>query len=96
MLQWTKVNTFHWRYNSGAYSKLALGPLWADINDALKKTRNIDSVDDMKDKKMPRFYLASGHDTTVMPFLISLGDTVWDEIWPVYASIVLIEVRKSG
>jgi hypothetical protein len=76
-------------YVSIESAKLALGPLWAEIMD------NINSVVDLNAKKggSSKFALFSGHDTTIMPLLASLGPRVWDRNdWPPYASMVLIEV----
>lgn len=77
-----------WRHNDGAYTKLAMGPLWAEIMD------NIRPIISKQDPPPNKLALVSAHDTTLAPLLVSLGPHVWDGQWPPYASMIIIEVRK--
>ena len=92
MLQDVAKWGFHATYNDGAYSKLAMGPLWSEILD------NIQPIINANDRTPPpnRLALFSGHDTTLLPLLISLGSNVWNGEWPPYASMMIIEVRACG
>lgn len=73
--------------NDAEYSKLAIGPLWAEIMD------NIDRVVNEKDEEYPRLALFSGHDTTIILLLASLSKA-YDGSWPPYASKLLIEIHE--
>lgn len=96
-------NTFHLLHNDAAYSKLAMGPLWYEILDKIKplldveRSNNIESFfDTMRDRGVPRFALYSGHDSTIMPLLASLGENVYDgKEWTPYASMLIVEVRAA-
>jgi hypothetical protein len=68
-----------------------MGPLWAEI------LTNIRPVIDANDRTPPpnRLALFSGHDTTILPLLVSLGPNVWDGKWSPYASMMIIEVRRA-
>ena len=80
-----------WRHNDGAYTKLAMGPLWAEIMD------NIRPIVSKQHAPPPnKLALFSAHDTTLAPLLVSLGPQVWDGQWPPYASMMIIEVSKRG
>ena len=47
-----------------------------------------------RERPPPKLAVFSGHDTTVMPLLASLGPHLWNDTdWPPYASMLLIEVR---
>eukprot|EP00918_Siedleckia_nematoides_P093408 GHVU01205015.1.p1 GENE.GHVU01205015.1~~GHVU01205015.1.p1 ORF type:complete len:562 (-),score=110.41 GHVU01205015.1:76-1761(-) len=46
------------------------------------------------DEETQRLRLYSGHDTTLLAVLASLGGTVFDGIWPRYASMVGLEVSE--
>lgn len=47
----------------------------------------------LADKQPAKKLLAyAGHDTTIMPFLASLGGHVFDDKWPPYASQVVLEI----
>lgn len=85
-------STFCVKHNDGAYAKLAMGPMWAEI------LANIEPIIHADDRGPPpnRLALFSGHDTTILPLLISLGPDVWDGEWPPYASMMIIEVRIVG
>ena len=79
------------QHNNGAYAKLAMGPLWAEI------LNNIQPIINADDRGPPahRLALFSGHDTTILPLLVSLGPDVWDGEWPPYASMMIIEVQDD-
>jgi len=66
-----------------------MGPLWAEIVEKIKLTSLRKSILDVGDQT-PRFVLYSGHDSTIMPLLASLGAKDMD--WTPYASMLLIEV----
>ena len=76
-------------HNDGEYAKLAMGPLWSEILENIRPIINPD------DRQPPpnRLALVSGHDTTILPLLVTLGPGVWDGQWPPYASMMIIEVR---
>lgn len=76
-------------HNDGAYAKLGMGPLWSEI---LENIRSIIDADD--GQPLPNHLaLISGHDTTILPLLVTLGPDVWDGQWPPYASMMIIEVH---
>eukprot|EP00591_Stephanopyxis_turris_P006030 CAMPEP_0195520266 /NCGR_PEP_ID=MMETSP0794_2-20130614/16500_1 /TAXON_ID=515487 /ORGANISM="Stephanopyxis turris, Strain CCMP 815" /LENGTH=578 /DNA_ID=CAMNT_0040649589 /DNA_START=73 /DNA_END=1809 /DNA_ORIENTATION=- len=85
----TKKYTFPMQYNNAAYSKLGMGPLWHEIKGPLEQTKQVSSLDGMKDHEIPRLLLYSGHDWTLMPLLASLE--VWDGVWTPYASMLVVE-----
>lgn len=89
-VQSTWLYTFHYSYNNGAYAKLATSHLWFDILRFVKKAATKASLTEMVDSKVPRFILYSGHDTTLMPLLSSLG--IWDGKWAPYASMWNMEL----
>ncbi|KAL3816954.1 hypothetical protein ACHAXA_001782, partial [Cyclostephanos tholiformis] len=88
--------TFAYKYNDGAFPKLGMGPLWSEI------MTNILPIVDPTNHPMslsgappPKLGLFSGHDTTLMPILATLGDKVWPGTeWSPYASMVLIEIHE--
>ena len=47
---------------------------------------------------VPKFFLYSGHDTTIMPLLCALGAVpcTWSDKWPGYADHVMIELWEKG
>lgn len=73
-----------YKYNNAEYSKLGMGPLWAEITD------NLHAILDNKSYK--KLALFSGHDTTLMPLLATID--VFDGTWPPYASMVILEVHR--
>jgi hypothetical protein len=73
--------------NDAEYSKLAMGPLWAEIMD------NVDRVIAENGTAYPRLALFSGHDTTIIGLLASLSK-VYDGSWPPYASKLLLEIHE--
>ena len=45
----------------------------------------------------PTLALFSAHDTTILPILATLGETVWDgQTWAPYASMIVMEIHKVG
>jgi hypothetical protein len=84
--------SFHVTHNDGEYAKLAMGPLWSEI---LENIRPIINPDDGQSPPN-RLALVSGHDTTILPLLVTLGPGVWDGQWPPYASMMIIEVRTHS
>ena len=70
--------TFAYKYNNGAFPKLGMGPLWYEIMSNISPIVNPPPTKDGSNKNPPpKFALFSGHDTTLMPLLASLGDKVW-------------------
>lgn len=88
----------HYRADHAKYAKLAMGPLWAEIVSTLSVTldRDVQTLSDMKRRNVPLLLLYSGHDSTLMPFLSTLGDDVWDGTWTPYGSTVIIESYALG
>jgi hypothetical protein len=83
---------FPFSYNDGLYSKLAMGPLWDYI---LKNIMPFSSSSAATTPQGPKMALFSGHDTTIMPILATLGGDVWNGIdWTPYASMLIIEVHE--
>mmetsp|Transcript_2565 Transcript_2565/g.4133 ORF Transcript_2565/g.4133 Transcript_2565/m.4133 type:complete len:601 (-) Transcript_2565:128-1930(-) len=86
----TQRAVFPYIYNDGEYSKVAMGPLWAEIFEAIEPIVNGGSDRGLSDNKL---HVVSGHDTTLVPLLASLG--IWNvEMWPAYASMMLLEVHE--
>ncbi len=91
-------------YNDAAYSKLAFGPLWADILSNmlphLPESAWKDMLPELKEglpgsESVPKLAVFSGHDTTLLPILATLGSNVYSgEEWAPYASMVLIELHS--
>jgi hypothetical protein len=83
-------------YQDGVYSKLALTPLWRDvlanIQDAIDLPGNASASVCCPVRSPPKMAIYSGHDTTLMPMLASLGSAVYDGEWSPYASMMTIEV----
>eukprot|EP00986_Skeletonema_menzelii_P012906 scaffold7298_cov150-Skeletonema_menzelii.AAC.6 len=87
--------TFPYKYNDGAYSKLGMGPLWLEIMSNILQI--VDSTNHPTTSGMPppKLALFSGHDTTLMPILATLGEQVWSgKEWSPYASMLQIEIHK--
>lgn len=81
-------------FSDAAYAKLAMGPMWAEI---MENILPIISPENSHDRGMPqnRLALFSGHDSTILPLLATLGPNVWDGIeWTPYASMLLLEVHE--
>jgi hypothetical protein len=89
----TQSFTLLMKYNQSEFAKLALGPLWyeimVNINPFLTETQTVSQ------NPAPKLALFSGHDTTIMPLLASLGSDVWNDTeWAPYASMMLIEIHE--
>jgi hypothetical protein len=70
-----------------------MGPLWAEILEHIVPV--LEENEDEEDRQRPPSKMAvySGHDTTLIQLLSSLG--VWDPAdWPPYAAIMLIEIHE--
>ena len=76
-------------YNNGEHSKLAMGPLWDGIMKHISPLLSKNNPD-----LVPKMALISGHDSTIMPLLATLG--LWNGVdWTPYASMFLIEVHET-
>eukprot|EP00547_Thalassionema_nitzschioides_P006642 CAMPEP_0194217684 /NCGR_PEP_ID=MMETSP0156-20130528/21979_1 /TAXON_ID=33649 /ORGANISM="Thalassionema nitzschioides, Strain L26-B" /LENGTH=583 /DNA_ID=CAMNT_0038946799 /DNA_START=48 /DNA_END=1799 /DNA_ORIENTATION=- len=85
----TQVEVFPFLHNDATYSKLAMGPLWAEILDKILPI--IDRGD--RGAARNKLHVISGHDTTLIPLLASLG--IWGlDKWPPYASMFLLELHE--
>jgi hypothetical protein len=74
-------------FDFAEYSKLVSGPLRAEI------MKNIQTfVESGGETYVPPFALFSGHDSTIMAILASMD--VFDEQWPTYASMLIIEIHE--
>ena len=95
-LQAIKNFTFPYKYNDGAYAKLGMGPLWKELMANILPI--VDSANHPSSgTPPPKLALFSGHDTTLMPILASLGDKVWDGTeWAPYASMIQIEIHEMA
>jgi len=63
-------------------------PLWKEI------ISHFPSTNTTTDSKQTKLALYSGHDTTLIPLLASLGERVWDgNQWIPYASMMNIEIH---
>jgi Histidine phosphatase superfamily (branch 2) len=72
------------------YAKLAMQPMWNEIMKKIYPHIQSDSTIGLN-----KLALFSGHDTTIIPLLASLG--VWnDTAWPPYASMVVIELHEMN
>jgi hypothetical protein len=82
-------------HNDAAFAKLGLGPLWFEIMANIDPILNGEADQGgEREKPPPKLAVFSGHDTTIMPLLASLGPNVWNDTqWPPYASMMIIEVR---
>jgi Histidine phosphatase superfamily (branch 2) len=85
-------------YDDASYSKLALTPVWRDIlaniNGATSLPHNASAQVCCPLRAPPTLAIFSGHDTTLMPLLASLGSDVYDGEWPPYASMMTIELYR--
>ena len=89
----TKNYTFAYKYNDAAWAKLGMGPLWKEILDNILPI--VAATNRAGGSHPPKLALFSGHDTTLMPILATLGDNVWEGTeWAPYASMIQIEVHK--
>jgi hypothetical protein len=78
--------------NDSEYSKLSMGPLWAEIMANINGIMNETGEICCPTRRPTKLALFSGHDTTLIPLLASLN--AWDGVWPAYASMVLIEIHE--
>jgi hypothetical protein len=74
--------------DNAAYSKLGMSFLWSEIVSQINGHRLGRSAADAHEKLM----LISGHDSTLLPLMASLG--IWMETWPSYASMMIIELHE--
>ena len=80
-------------HNGAEHAKLGMGPLWHEIMANIRPVVRGESLESGGDP--PRLALFSGHDTTLMPLLATLGPKVYDgKEWAPYASVLLIEVHR--
>ena len=88
--------TFPYKYNDGAYSKLGMGPLWLEIISNIRQIVESDNnYSSQSGTPPPKLALFSGHDTTLMPILATLGEQVWSgKEWSPYASMLQIEIHE--
>mmetsp|Transcript_16080 Transcript_16080/g.34769 ORF Transcript_16080/g.34769 Transcript_16080/m.34769 type:complete len:668 (-) Transcript_16080:120-2123(-) len=86
--------TFPYKYNNAAYPKLGMGPLWKEIMANILPI--VDSTNNPSSSTPPpKLALFSGHDTTLMPILATLGEHVWSGTdWSPYASMAQIEIHE--
>lgn len=82
-------NVFPFLYNNSEISKVAMGPLWAEI---LEIILPILTGGD-RGAAANKLHIISGHDSTIIPLLASLG--VWKiDMWPPYASMMILEIHE--
>jgi Histidine phosphatase superfamily (branch 2) len=73
--------------NDAEFSKLAMAPLWNEILDQMEPHLKGDA-------SANPLAIWSGHDTTIMPLLASISPQLLDDdVWPPYASLVVIEIH---
>jgi hypothetical protein len=81
------------KYNQSEYARLEMGPLWYEIMQGINPHLNDESNAAGEKVDAPKLALFSGHDTTLMPLLASIGPELWNDTdWVSYASMMLIEV----
>ena len=88
--------TFPYKHNDGTYSKVGMGPLWLEIMSNILQIVDSNNHPPPSSSGMPppKLALFSGHDTTLMPILATLGEQVWSgKEWSPYASMLQIEVH---
>ncbi|KAL7504009.1 hypothetical protein ACHAXN_001730 [Cyclotella atomus] len=93
-----KHETFPYRYNDAALAKLGMGPLWKEImTNIMPIVGATSNYTTFVPRTPPKLALFSGHDTTLMPILATLGQDVWAGTeWAPYASMILIEIYEVG
>ena len=75
--------------NEAEYAKLAMQPMWAEIMTKVYPHIQGETIE------LNKLALYSGHDTTIIPLLASLG--VWNNTaWPPYASMVALELHEMN
>jgi len=89
-----RKHNFVMKHNDSEYAKLSMAPLWAEIMDNIYYFVDKDSIPG-SNFSSPKLALFSGHDTTIMPLLASLGPKLWNDTdWAPYASMFIIEVHE--
>ena len=83
-----------YRDNDAAFAKLAMAPLWMEILTTINGILQEEPEVCCPKRPPSKLALFSGHDTTLMPILATLGPRVFDGIWAPYASMILIEIHK--
>jgi hypothetical protein len=82
-------NVFPFLYDKSELSKVAMGPLWSEILDPIMPI--LTGGD--RGAAANKLHVISGHDSTIIPLLASIG--VWNlDDWPLYASMMLLEVHE--
>lgn len=90
-----KQETFPYKYNDAALAKLGMGPLWKEIMSNILPIVEFTTINNIGRQPVPKLALFSGHDTTLMPILATLGQDVWSGFeWAPYASMFLIEIYE--
>jgi hypothetical protein len=74
-------------FDFAEYSKLVSGPLRAEIMENIQTF-----VESGGETYVPPFALFSSHDSTIMAILASMD--MFDEQWPTYASMLVIEIHE--
>jgi hypothetical protein len=86
---YAQMYVYNVKANEAEYAKLAMQPLWYEI--MMKVYPHIQG----QTNELNKLAVFSGHDTTIVPLLASLG--VWnDSAWPPYASMVVIELHEMN
>jgi hypothetical protein len=68
-----------------------MAPLWLEIMENVAPWLQEEDYE----VNFPKLAVFSGHDTTIMPLLASLGPLLWNDTdWAPYASMLVIEVRS--
>lgn len=76
-----------YRFNDSEYAKRDMSALWMEILDHINPV-----MDPNQDHVKMSLY--SGHDSTIIPLMASLGGKMWNNTdFPYYASMMIIEVR---
>lgn len=78
----TKQETFQFQYNGAALAKLAMAPLWKEILDKIMPRITVSDPSEEEEEaaaplNAPKLALFSGHDSTLMPLLSTLGPNVY-------------------
>jgi hypothetical protein len=82
------------RHNDARWSKLVMGPLWAEILDHIQPV--VQSSQQQQQQSAVKFALYSGHDSTIAPLMASLSPKLWNQTdFPWYASMMIIEVSRG-
>mmetsp|Transcript_3972 Transcript_3972/g.9729 ORF Transcript_3972/g.9729 Transcript_3972/m.9729 type:complete len:707 (+) Transcript_3972:50-2170(+) len=77
-----------YRFNDSEYAKRDMSALWMEILDHINPV-----MDPNQDHVKMSLY--SGHDSTIIPLMASLGGKMWNNTdFPYYASMMIIEIHK--